>query len=73
MVKNFISMNGQNEGFIVALCETSIVDNNHNSVTALILNNLLLTLNFTIPIFILIFQRYLYRLECQFVFHYSHL
>lgn len=34
-----MSMNGQNAGFIVALCETSIVDNNHNSVTALILNN----------------------------------
>lgn len=29
-----MSMNGQNEGFIVALCETSKVDNDHNSVPA---------------------------------------
>lgn len=34
-----MSMNGQNEGLIVALCETSKVDNDHNSVPALILNN----------------------------------
>lgn len=32
-------MNGQNEGIIVALCETLIIDNNHHSIIALILNN----------------------------------